>query len=86
MSTGPINEMIIIITNVIRKTPRGNALFCQSDAGEELFDNWQKILLDSAAIINNSWYAEGDLCDRAIHTFEGAFAAIINPPKENHGQ
>ena len=74
MSIGPLNEVLVSITNILRKSTEGQIFFDHSDAGEERFDKWQKLLLTSANIIHESWNDNSDICERAISTFEKSFS------------
>ena len=76
---GPINEIIVMVTNAVRKSPAGSAKFTNTKMGEEAFDKWQSMLLSSAEIISKAWYAEGDLCDKAITAFDNIFKIGVMP-------
>lgn len=80
MSIGPLNEIIVSVTNAIRRTPRGQVLFANSDVAEEAFDEWQALLLSTAEIVYNTWNdTNSDVCDRALNIFEHAFKAAVIP-------
>lgn len=74
MSTAPLNELIVSITNILRKSTEGKIFFDHSDAGENRFDQWQKLLLTSADIVHASWNDESDICERALTAFETTFS------------
>jgi hypothetical protein len=74
MSKAPLNEVIVSITNILRKSTEGKMFFDHSDAGEERFDNWQKMLLTCTDIIHDSWNDESNICEQAITTFEKVFS------------
>ena len=42
MSIGPLNDIVITITNVIRKSAYATDAFNGSDEAEAMFDEWQK--------------------------------------------
>ena len=74
MSTAPLDEILVSITNILRKSTEGKIFFEFTDEGEERFDKWQHMLLTCATIIHDSWNDESDICERALTTFETTFS------------
>lgn len=79
MSIGPLNETLVSITNIIRRSSTGQAFFPATEKGEEAFDKWQDVILRSANIIHSEWYATDDKCDQALRILENAFKAVLQP-------
>lgn len=82
MSTGPMNEIIVSMTNIVRRSETGSIMFTGSDEAEKRFDHWQELLLAAAALIEKSWYNNTSICERALDVFERSLSAAIKPTKE----
>ena len=82
MSIGPLNEVLVSITNIVRHSESGTILFSPDDAGEERFDQWQKALLDCAEVIHNTWSENTPTADKALDVFEKLFQIPIIARKE----
>lgn len=83
MSTGPINEIIVSLTNIVRKTEQGKVFFDNTEEGENRFGDWQHILLDCAEIIHKTWDENNNgYCEKAIDIFEETVKAVLIPQKE----
>ena len=55
MPIGALNDIIITITNVIRKSEYASSIFTGSDEAEARFDEWQSKVLDQAQKIYGHW-------------------------------
>lgn len=55
MPIGALNDIIITITNVIRKSEYASSIFTGSDEAEARFDDWQGKVLDKAQKIYGHW-------------------------------
>lgn len=74
MSTAPLDEVLVIITNALRKSTEGQMFFEYTEEGEQRFGKWQDMILKAANVIHDSWNDESDICERAITTFEKVFS------------
>lgn len=83
MSVPPLTEIIVSITNIVRRSDASQKLFAPTDKGEANFDLWQKNLVDCAAIIHDTWYNEGHAADDTLAVFERLFAAGLPSNKES---
>ena len=52
---GPINEVMVIITNIIRRSEIGCKHFDYTEAGEKAFYEWQSSIMDTAVKIYSHW-------------------------------
>jgi hypothetical protein len=77
MSIGPLNEIVISISNIIRKSEQGLILFPNNEIGEMRFSNWQKELLHTAELVHGHWNENNLIADHAVEMFENAFKIII---------
>ena len=55
MPIGALNDIIITITNVIRKSEYASSIITGSDEAEARFDEWQSKVLDQAQKIYGHW-------------------------------
>ena len=77
MSVGPLNEVLVIITNVFRRYERGQILFGPTTEGEERFDQWQSMVLTTARIIHDNWNATNNLTEDGLDVFERLFESVL---------
>jgi hypothetical protein len=85
MSIGPLNDVIITITNVIRKSEHIPNNFTGSDEAEALFDDWQDHILDLVRIIHDHWNDDNLVAEWASTSLENSFKAMLLPIKETNG-
>ena len=81
-TTATIDELICILTNVIRKSEAAHHLFTGSDRADQAFDDWQKMLMSVAEIAENTWNKPGDHCERALDIFENLLKAALPAANE----
>lgn len=84
MSIGPLNDIVITITNVIRKSEFASEIFTGSDEAETRFDEWQSEILNHAEQIYVQWNITPLLAEWASKSLEKAFKEILPPIKEYH--
>jgi hypothetical protein len=84
MSIGPLNDIVITITNVIRKSAYASETFTGSDKAEAMFDEWQTQVLNLAQQIHEHWNDKNLISDFASQSLEESFKAILPPIKEYH--
>ncbi len=77
MSIGPINEILVSITNIVRHTQSGQVLFHFTEQGEHNFDIWQKNLLDMAEIIHSEWLSNNTKVEDSLDIFERLFSTGV---------
>lgn len=77
-----LDELIVDMTNVIRKSEAAHHLFLGSDKAEQMFDTWQDTLLKSAHIAMTSWTRNDDFCENALEIFRTALEAAL--PRASH--
>ena len=82
MSIGPLNDIVITITNVIRKSAYATDTFTGSDKAEAMFDEWQKQVLTLAQQIHEHWNDNNLISEWASQSFEECFKLILPPIKE----
>lgn len=81
MFNAPLDEILVSVTNIIRRSDAGQKLFPYTEKGEENFGLWQKNLLDCAHIINYTWYEENNTADDTLTIFERLFASALPATK-----
>jgi|LakMenE01Jun11ns_1017448.scaffolds.fasta_scaffold7582822_1 hypothetical protein len=82
MSIGPLNDIVITITNVIRKSAYATDAFNGSDEAEAMFDEWQKQVLNLAQQLHEHWNDKNLISDWASQSLEEAFKVILPPTKK----
>jgi hypothetical protein len=82
MSKSALNEILVIITNVIRKSAYASETFTGSDKAEDMFDEWQSQILNHAEQICIQWNTTPLLAEWASKSLEECFKAILPPVKE----
>lgn len=55
MPIGAVVEIMVTITNVIRKSEFGSKIFMGSDEAESRFDEWQNKVIDQAEKLYAHW-------------------------------
>lgn len=83
MAQAPLDEILVSITNIVRRSDAGQKLFAYTERGEANFDLWQKNLLDCAAIIHDTWYDNNSMADETLTVFERLFTAGLPNNKES---
>jgi hypothetical protein len=81
MSIGPLNDIVITITNVIRKSAYASETFTGSDKAEAMFDEWQTQVLNLAQQIHEHWNDKNLISDWASQSLEETFKLIL--PSQN---
>jgi len=81
MSIGPLNDVVITITNVIRKSAYASDTFTGSDEAEAMFDEWQKQVLNFAQKMHEHWNNKNLISDWASQSLEETFKLIL--PSQN---
>ncbi len=75
MFNAPLDEILVSVTNIIRRSEAGQKLFAFTDKGEADFGLWQKNLLDCAHVIHYTWYEDNNTADETLTVFERLFTA-----------
>jgi hypothetical protein len=65
-----LDELILTVSNVVRKSVYGSMVFSGSIENEKAFDQWQDDLLTTSNIVLNYWKDTGHLCEDALDLFE----------------
>lgn len=73
---GPLDEIIVSISNIIRKSEQGLIAFPNNEIGELRFGNWQKQLLHTAELVYGHWHENNLIADHALAVFENTFKLI----------
>ena len=73
MSIGPMNEILVSITNLVRKSDHGQAFFPFTEEGEEAFVLWQTNLFSYAELVYGHWTENNHIADTAVEWFENEF-------------
>jgi len=81
MPIGALNDIIITITNVIRKSEYASSIFTGSDEAEARFDDWQGKVLDKAQKIYGHWDSDVYISMFMTGELEKLLYDIF-PPKE----
>jgi hypothetical protein len=77
--TAPTTEILVSITNVIRRSEYGRIFFPATEEGEERFDTWQKLILDTSDLVQKSWSDKSNICDESLETLEKIFMVTFPP-------
>ncbi len=78
MAIGPINDIIVTITNVILKSEVGKKAIPTTETALAEFDQWQDDLIRWAEVIHSHWHDESHIADLALTAFEDKFKEIFN--------
>ncbi len=77
--TAPTTEILVSITNVIRRSEYGRIFFPATEEGEDRFDKWQKLILDTSDLVQKSWNDKTDICDKSLETLEKILMVTFPP-------
>ena len=77
MTNGPINEVIVTMTNLILRSSIGKTAFPATDEGEAKFNKWQGDLMHLGQIINAHWKDDNMIVEYAETEFEKIFNEAI---------
>lgn len=81
MSIGPLNEILVSITNIILKSAYAQDLFMPEDVNDSAyltdFDRWQEDLLQAAEQVHNHWTEDNDLVETGLDQFESTFSSLF---------
>jgi len=80
MSIGPLNEILVSITNIILKSDVNATAFPDIDLTD--FDRWQDDLLQSARQVYDHWHEDNDLTEAGLNQFEATFSSIFTPKEK----
>lgn len=80
------NELISIVTNVIRKSEAAHLLFTGSDRAEQAFDDWQAMLMSVTDVAEKTWNweAANSHCETALTIFENLLKAALPEAAKFH--
>lgn len=81
MSIAPLDEILVSITNIIRKSEYAHTMLMGSEEAEEKFNSWQKKILHYAGVVHGTWHNDNMDCDIALTSIEKAFEDILTPVK-----
>jgi len=79
---GPINEVIVTITNIILRSPYGKTFFPDTEAGQELFGEWQGKLMDTSVKIYSHWNESNLSVEYLLTKLEKTLEEVF-PPIQN---
>lgn len=74
-----VNELIVEMTNVFRRSKAFNKSLCGSETAEVSFDAWQEVLLVATRICINNWDAENDLAEKSLDVFKRSLETFLTP-------